>query len=99
MKIYLDDIRKAPDNYILVKSVNQAKHLILNAEQNNESIEIIDIDHDLGDFANDGGDAIKLLDWLIERNTFYPIHIHTANIVGRQNMERMIKRYWNKEIV
>lgn len=99
MKIYLDDIRKAPNNYILVKSVNQAKHLILNAEQNNESIEIIDIDHDLGDFANDGGDAIKLLDWLIERNTFYPIHIHTANIVGRQNMERIIKRYWNKEIV
>lgn len=99
MKIYLDDIRKAPDNYILVKSVNQAKRLILNAEQTNESIEIIDIDHDLGDFANDGGDAIKLLDWLIERQTFYPINIHTANIVGRQNMERMIKRYWNKEIV
>lgn len=61
MKIYLDDIRKAPDNYILVQSVNQAKRLIINAEQNNDSIELIDIDHDLGDFANDGGDAIKLL--------------------------------------
>lgn len=99
MKIYLDDIRKAPDNYILVKSVNQAKQLIINAEQNNDSIEIIDIDHDLGDFAYDGGDAIKLLDWLVERNTLYPIQIHTANIVGRQNMERMIKRYWKKEIL
>ncbi len=99
MKIYLDDIRKAPDNYVLVKSVNQAKQLIINTERNNDFIEIIDIDHDLGDFAYDGGDAIKLLDWLVERNTLYPIQIHTANIIGRQNMERMIKRYWKKEIL
>ena len=40
----------------------------------------------LGDYAYDGGDAIKLLDYLAERETFYPVEIHTANPIGRENM-------------
>ena len=59
-----------------------------------DEVEILDLDHDLGDFCNDGGDAIKLLDWLAERGTFYPVKLHTANPVGRANMERMLARYW-----
>lgn len=94
MKIWLDDIRTAPQGYECVKSVNQAKRLIENSEQNNIKIEILDLDHDLGDFASDGGDGIKLLDWLVERQTFYPINLHTANPVGKDNMQRMIERYW-----
>jgi hypothetical protein len=57
-------------------------------------IEIIDCDHDLGDYFPDGGDGIKLLDWLCERGTFYPIALHTANPVGRENMLRLIRRHW-----
>ena len=49
------------------------------------------------DFANQGGDAIKLLDWLVERETFYPVEIHTANPVGRANMESVLARYWGEE--
>ena len=26
--------------------------------------------------------------WLAERETFYPVEIHTANPVGRANMEK-----------
>lgn len=95
MKLWLDDIRQTPFDYThTAKSVNEAKHIIETAEQNHDTIELLDLDHDLGDYATDGGDAIKLLDWLIERNTFYPIHLHTANPVGRANMERLINRYW-----
>ena len=54
------------------------------------------MDHDLGDYARFGGDAIKILDYLAERGAFYPIRIHTANPVGRANMERMIERYWKR---
>ena len=96
MKIWVDDLRPVPSGYELAKSVNQAISLIKKAEKDNELIEILDLDHDLGDYYFDGGDAIKLLDWLAERETFYPVTIHTANPVGRANMERMIKRYWNK---
>ena len=41
--------------------------------ETSQMIELIDCDHDLGDYAADGGDGIKLLDWLLERGTLYPI--------------------------
>lgn len=84
MKIWLDDLRPAPWGYESARSVNEAKTLIREAERNGIEIEVLDLDHDLGDFANQGGDAIKLLDWLVERETFYPVEIHTANPVAEQ---------------
>ena len=94
MKIWLDDLRQAPEGFETARSVNEAIGLIERAEAEGLSIEMIDLDHDLGDYFADGGDAIKLLDWLAERGTFYPVTIHTANPVGKANMERMIERYW-----
>ena len=43
----------------------------------------------MGDYADQGGDAIRLLDWLAERETFNP--------VGRANMERILARYWGEQ--
>lgn len=62
-------------------------------------ITLIDIDHDAGDYARDGGDYINLLNWLEETGRNYPIHIHSANPVGIANMRRIIKRNGWKEIV
>lgn len=93
MRLWLDDIRPAPEGFVWVKSVNAAKKVIELSETKQIFTELIDVDHDLGDYANDGGDAIKLLDRLAERGIFYPIKIHTANPVGRVNMERLIARY------
>ncbi len=94
MKLWVDDLRPVPAGYEGARSVNEAIELIEEAEARNEEIELLDLDHDLGDYYTDGGDAIKLLDWLAERETFYPVRIHTANPVGRDNMERMLARYW-----
>lgn len=91
MKIWLDDIRPAPEGYVWCKSVNSAKSVIESAK---EPILLIDCDHDMGDYAYDGGDGIKLLDWLVENSLFFPIKLHTMNPVGRENMLRMIDRYW-----
>ena len=76
MKIWVDDLRSVPEGYKWARSVNQAIALVEKAEANEEKIELLDLDHDLGDYYADGGDAIKLLDWLAERGTFYPIKIH-----------------------
>lgn len=95
MKIWLDDIRPVPEGYVGARSVNETIRLIEDAESKGVEIEILDLDHDLGDFASDGGDAIKILDFLVERETYYPIAIHTSNPVGRANMERMINRFWH----
>ena len=94
MKIWVDDIRPVPEGYVGTKSVDETIALIEKIEREGGKIALLDLDHDLGDYAQFGGDAIKILDYLAERRTFYPIEIHTANPVGRANMDRMIKRYW-----
>lgn len=124
MKLWIDDVRIAPEGYVWCKSVNEAKRLIqeneeiynkilneirvgiINDEIEKGSVEehelwkkaglqeitLIDIDHDAGDFVNDGGDYIKLLDWLEETERNYPIKIHSMNVVGVANMRRIIEK-------
>ena len=94
MKIWVDDLREVPKGYIGTKSVNETISLIEKLEKEGEQIDLLDLDHDLGDYVTQGGDAIRILDYLAEKGTFYPVAIHTANPVGRANMERMIQRYW-----
>ena len=60
--------------------------------------ELIDIDHDAGEFACDGGDYIKLLDWLEQTGRNYPIKIHSMNPVGVENMRRIIEHNGWKEV-
>lgn len=106
MKLWIDDLRPAPAGYIWCRSVNDAKCAIETREnlkglkwyyENGETeviapFELIDIDHDAGDYASDGGDYIKLLDWLEETGRNYPIRIHSMNPVGVQNMRAIIQR-------
>lgn len=69
MKLWIDDIRPAPDGFIWCKSVNQAKAAITAYEHQHSCDNIlIDLDHDAGDYFNDGGDYFKILDWLEEKN-------------------------------
>lgn len=49
MKLWIDDVRPAPDGYVLVKSVRRAKWAIETVEAKGGTIELIDIDHDAGD--------------------------------------------------
>lgn len=94
IKIWVDDLRPVPPGYEGTKSVDETIALIEAIEADGGEVVLLDLDHDLGDYACHGGDAIKILDYLAERETYYPISIHTANPVGRANMERMIERYW-----
>ena len=92
MKLWIDDVRPAPKGYEWISSVNMAITAIELWEDLPEGIELIDIDHDAGDFACDGGDYIKLLDWLEETGRNYPIRIHSMNPVGIENMRRIIQK-------
>lgn len=101
MKLWVDDVRPAPEGYVWCKSVNEAKRKIysskatavyMDGRSNGYKIELIDIDHDAGEYASDGGDYIKLLDWLEKTGRNYPIHIHSMNVVGKMNMEAICRR-------
>ena len=103
MKLWIDDLRPAPEGYVWCKSVNEAIIEIRYVESavyflENDEIELIDIDHDAGDFACDGGDYIRLLDWLEATGRNYPIRIHSMNPVGVANMRAIIERNGWKEI-
>ena len=99
MKLWLDDMRPAPEGYVWAKSVNEAITWIdLSDLPFMESIELLDLDHDSGDYFADGGDYIRLLDWLEETGRDYPIRIHSMNPVGRENMRAIIRRNGWREI-
>ena len=98
MKLWIDDVRPAPDGYEWAQSVLIAKAIIEVREEDNIKIELIDINHDAGDFVSDGGDYIRLLDWLEETGRSYPIRIHSMNPVGVANMRAIMKKNGWKEV-
>jgi hypothetical protein len=114
MKLWIDDVRPAPEGYVWCKSVNEAKNVITGANAKfvqtcknglpDESlfIELISLDHDAGNYAKDGGDYIRLLDWLEwlydGRGTNTNFHIHSMNPVGRENMRRIIQKNGWREV-
>ena len=100
MRLWIDDVRPAPTGYVWLRSVEETKVYIgVATDVQNKSIELIDIDHDAGDYASDGGDYIRLLDWLEETGRNYPIRIHSMNPVGVANMRAIIQRNGWKEVL
>ena len=103
-KIWVDDIRPAPEGYYWVKTVDLCKdllrwHKIPSRLGTKLLIEEISLDHDAGDYFQYGGDYIKILDYMeeLEINDI-PIHLHTANPVGRENMRRIIQKNGWREV-
>jgi len=83
INLFLDDLRDCPDGFILVKELDQ-------------EVNIISLDHDLGENEPTGYDFVK---YLIELGNYDPsiypkqIFLHTANGVGRDNMFKLLERY------
>lgn len=100
MKLWVDDIRPCPDRfeYFWATTVNQAKQIILDEEQVDNPLELLDLDYDAEDYEFGGGNYIEVLHWLEKTGRNYPIRIHSANPVGRENMRRIIKRNGWKEV-
>ncbi len=102
IKLWVDDVRPAPKGYTWLKSVKGVETLLLYFKYNNIEDEIlIDLDHDAGEYAWDGGDYIKLLDWLEAENMVdagFAFHIHSMNPVGIQNMRTIIQKNGWREI-
>lgn len=104
MKIWVDDIREKPDGYdCRCRSVEETIITIRAYEDDTEDyggkIELIDLDHDAGDWASFGGDYINILNWLEETGRNYPIRIHSMNPVGVENMRRIIQKNRWTEVV
>ena len=88
MKLWIDDIKPAPDGFIWCKSIDQTKAAITAYEHQ------YSCDNILIDLDNDAADYFKILDWLEEKNivdTGYFFKIHSKNPVGIMKMGDIIR--------
>ena len=89
MKVFLDDIRDAPNGWIRTRTVQETIDLL-----KHHSVRSLSLDHDLGR-EETGYDVLK---WLEEAVIMKEIDhipdvilIHSANPVGRARMEQAIR--------
>lgn len=95
IKLYIDDVRTPPKDWVVIRKIPDAINFIIEHE---DEIEVISLDHDAGQYAINSHDYIYILDWLEETGRRYPIHIHSMNAVGRDNMRAIIQRNGWREI-
>ena len=98
MRLWVDDVRIAPDGYIWAKSVYDAREEIVNSELQGTPYTLINIDHDAGSYLSEGGSYMRFLEWLEETGRNYPIHIHSVNHAAVENMRQIIQRNGWKEV-
>jgi len=95
MKIWLDDLRDAPnDSWTVARTVQDAFDLLLD---NCGFVEEVSLDHDLGETdILTGYDFVNILEGMVGtgemRSVILPdkFSIHSANPVGRKNMQAAI---------
>lgn len=94
MKIWLDDIRNPPRDWRWAKNADDLFAILFNDE--GEMTTDISFDHDLGETEFTGYEILNIIESMIRQgdwpnNCAIPMfHIHSANPVGRRNMERAI---------
>ena len=88
MKLWVDDLRSAPDGWQLATTASEAIALLRQGK-----IQQLSLDHDLGEPESVVGSGYQVAIWLEEQAytgnwAVIPdrISIHSANPVGRQNM-------------
>lgn len=96
-RVWLDDERKCPcTDFESFHSVNEVIEFV----KTHVGMIVFDLDHDLGIYAQDGGDAIRLIYWLLEngyhenKDYAFAFRFHTMNPIGRANMEALVQRYF-----
>lgn len=90
MKIWVDDLRDAPEDWLWLKNSDTTIRALNILRLVGSNIEVMSLDHDLG-----GDDTTRpVVIWMIE-NEFWPdqIFVHSMNSVGRQWIQEMIVRY------
>lgn len=90
MKVYLDDERKTPQDWVRTYTVEETIELIKSG-----NVTDLSLDNDLGEGLKEG---YKVLDWLEEQvyaDPTFPvpqnISIHSANPVARARMDLILK--------
>ncbi len=89
MKLWLDDIRPAPEGWVHVKTAAEAISMFARGE-----VEIASLDHDLGT-EETGYSVVCWIERAMYQKAWYgvfpTIYVHSSNPVGRMKMEKVIQ--------
>ena len=93
MKLWLDDVREAPEGWVHVKTPEEAIEFLRSGE-----VEEISLDHDLGlattESERTGNDVLVWLEQAVATGAWSHavplINVHSANPVGGRRMEMTI---------
>lgn len=93
-KIWVDDVRPAPEGYRWFKSTDDFIEWYRDIGEGAwKRIACLDTDHDAGDYAKFGGDYSKILDFLeFCEVPELRVRIHSQNPVGAQKMRAIVKK-------
>lgn len=88
VKMWLDDVRPAPDNWVWCKTADEARALLAQGD-----VYVCSLDHDLGPPSEGTGyDVLTWVERCMAEGVWYGplpvIHIHSANPVGRMRMDK-----------
>ena len=91
LKLWVDDLREPPEGFLWFKTTKSVLDFL---EWNgSKAVSLFDLDHDAGDFVSEGGDYVRILDFLdFSGAKDVIVHIHSANPVGANNMRRIITK-------
>jgi len=103
ISVWLDDERKEPmgSGWVRVKTSKECIDFLINASKNNEIIDCLSLDHDLGEPENGTGyDVVCFLEEMKHNDHSFRLpnetYIHSANPVGRQKMLQVIKKLYER---
>jgi hypothetical protein len=85
VKLWLDDVRPAPEGWTWVKTVEDAKTVM----RENKKVVAISLDHDLGDNVPTGYNFVCWLEERVAEGTMQApvtMSVHSANPAGCRNM-------------
>ena len=90
MKLWLDDIREAPEGWERATTIGEAKLILAIFGGADE----VSLDHDLGE-SDEGQTGYDFLMWCIANDKVPPIvKFHTMNPVGKKRMEQALENYY-----
>lgn len=100
MKIYLDDERKTPDGWVRTYTPKQTISYLNNK---NIKVEVLSLDHDLGDdkVIGTGYDVLLWIEEQVATNNYIPpelILVHSANSSGKLKMNQAIRKIRDLEV-
>lgn len=88
MKLWVDDLRPAPEGWSLAKNIDEAKDALEGGEVDETSL-----DHDLGE--GHGREGYDFVLWMAEYGVWpeNSLTVHSANPPGAEKMCAIVERY------